>query len=115
MQNELAFLSWTAFKRMAPAVVRLEIGRLGGVIRQVRDDVDLYNALVVARYELKRFVTCIAQADAGSFETTCVPHLDRALMILSLEAASRNGQTVETLDYIINRLRYVHDRIAFIY
>ncbi|GIV60156.1 MAG: hypothetical protein KatS3mg043_1245 [Rhodothermaceae bacterium] len=112
--NELDFVPWDAFRRMAPAVVGLELRRLEGLLAAPPDDLDAYNALVRARFELKRFVDRLAEASRETAAATCGPHLQAALLALSL-APVLDPETRQTLHYIADRLTYVHDRLRLVY
>jgi hypothetical protein len=115
MHNELAYLSWTAFQRMAPAIVRLEVDRVDALLRDAGGDDALCEALARARGALECFTAGLAHARPRTVETACAPHLRAALVVLSLEASAREGPEAGTLRYIVDRLRYVHDRMDFIY
>lgn len=115
VENELQFVGWTEFRRMVPSIVQLEISRLGRVIEQVRDTPDLCNALVKARFELKTFVACLPQADRKTLEETCAPHLEAALLTISVQTGTADESTAETLRYIADRLNHVYDRMELIY
>lgn len=115
VENELQFVGWDKFQRMVPSIVQLEISRLDRVIDATRDDSDLCNALVKARFELKQFVACLQGADKGMLETTCAPHLESALLTVSVQSEASDEDTADTLRYIADRLRHVHDRMELIY
>ena len=140
VQNELHFLTWAAFRQMAPAIVRLEIRRLGRVLPRHVDEPAFYEGLVRARYELNRFVETLPVAGA---EADCTRHLEAALLALSMLpgapeagpgptlARSGSGPADEldaeqledaleadlaaTVRYTLGRLTYVHDRVPLLY
>lgn len=115
VENELQFVGWKEFQQMVPSIVQLEISRLARVIERVRDRPDLCNALVKARFELNAFVTCLRHADKKSLEETCAPHLQAALLTVSVQAAELDGDAAATLRYIADRLSHVNDRMELIY
>jgi len=112
--NEIQFLSWTKFRQMAPSILQLEVTRLGTLIDASGDTTDFRNALVKARFEVKQFIACLQQADKENVEA-CAPHLQTALLNVSLVHTHRDEATAARLDYVINRLKYVNDRIGLIY
>ena len=113
--NELQFLSWNEFRQMAPSILQLEVTRLGTLIDTSGKATDFRNALVKARFEVKRFVACLEQADKETVEDACAAHLQAALLNVSLVHTNRDEATAARLDYVIDRLKYVNDRIALIY
>lgn len=115
VENELQFVGWKAFKQMVPSIVRLEISRLERLIQQVRSEPDRCNALVKARFELKTFVARLQQAEKATLEETCAPHLQAALLAVSMTPGERDDDTAERLRYIADRLHHVHDRMEMIY
>lgn len=115
VENELQFVGWKEFKQMVPSIVQLEISRLDCIIERVRDDPDRCNALVKARFELKKFVACLQQAEKETLEETCAPHLQAALLAVSMTPGEQGDDTAKRLRYIIDRLNHVHDRMEMIY
>ena len=115
VENELQFVGWKEFQQMVPSIVQLEISRLSRVIERMRKTPDRCNALVKARFELNKFVTCLQQADKTSLEDTCAPHLQAALLAISMQAAELDGDDAATLRYIADRLSHVNDRMELIY
>ena len=115
VENEIQFLSWDEFKQMAPSILQLEVTRLGTLIDAVGEATDFRNALVKARFEVKQFITCVHEAEKKAVENTCTPHLQVALLNISLVNTHRDEETTATLAYVIDRLTYVIDRIPLIY
>ena len=115
VENELQFLSWTEFRQMAPSILQLEVTRLGTLIDASGGATDFRNALVKARFEVKQFIACVQQAEKETVEEVCAPHLQAALLNVSLVNTNRDEETTATLHYVIDRLKYVNDRIALIY
>lgn len=113
--NEVEFLRWEEFRQMAPAIIQLEISRLGEMIESLQADSDFRNALVKARFELKRFIDCLAGCGKESLEETCAGHLRNAMISLGLETSGPDQRTVRLRDYILDRLNHVHERIRLIY
>ncbi len=115
VENEIQFLSWTEFRQMAPSILQLEVTRLGTVIDASRGATDFRNVLVKARFEVKQFIACVQQAEQETVEEACVPHLQAALLNVSLVNTNRDEETTAALHYVMDRLNYVNDRIALIY
>ncbi len=113
--NEIEFLSWREFRQMAPSIIQLEITRIGNLIDQSGDDTDFRNRLVKARYELRKFTECLNRADKTSFQYQCSAHLQTAVLTISVNSENLDQKTAETLQYILERLRYVNNRIQLIY
>lgn len=115
VENEIQFLSWEEFRQMVPSILGLEVTRLGTLIDAAGGATDYRNALVKARFEVKRFIACVQDAEKDMVEDACALHLQTALLNISLVNANRDPKTAATLVYIIDRLNYVNDRIALIY
>ncbi len=115
VENEIQFLSWTEFRQMAPSILQLEMTRLGTLIDAAGGATDFRNALVKARFEVKQFIACVQQAEQETVEEACAPHLQAALLNVSLVNTNRDEETTATLNYVMDRLKYVHDRIPLIY
>lgn len=113
--NEIQFVSWAEFKQMAPSILQLEVKRLGGIIGESHEDTDFHNSMVRARFALQRFIACIKNAQKAPVEEVCVEHLREAIMNSSVRPESLEERTHATLDYVVARLNYVHDRIRLIY
>lgn len=111
----MEFLSWEEFRQMAPSILQLEISRIGEIINRFPADTDFRNALVKSRFELKKFIECLAQSDKASLADNCAKHLDTAIINLAVETAGLDEKTVQTRDYILDRLNYVYKRIPLIY
>ncbi len=111
IKNEIQFLSWEEFQQMAPSILTLEVTRLAGLIRET-GALDIRNPLAKARVELKRFIACVQHVNKEEMEQTCSPHLLSAIIGVSLA-----GENMEqpTLNYVLDRLRYVQERIPYIY
>ena len=114
--NELDFVGWKEFRRMAPAVVALEVSRLDRLISALEPGCAEYNALVRTRYELRRFADGLAAASRESLADRR-EHLNRALLAATLisENVQTNAIQPEAVQYVIHRLRYIHQRLDLIY
>lgn len=110
--NELEYISWKEFRKMAPAIIRLEINRTGKLLKEFHSDSDMYNTLIKTRYELTQFVQCLEQTNGPPLPDSCSGHLSKAILNLSLEDA---GEMSDEIQYILGRLKYVYDRIEMIY
>jgi hypothetical protein len=113
--NELEFVSWRQFHRMAPSIMRLEISRLGDLIRQSGADLDLRNALVRVRYELMEFLVDVQNCSDGNLSSGVTEHLDAAIVNLPLDQVEPGSDFHVSLRYILDRLRSIQQRIDFIY
>ena len=113
--NEIEFLSWKAFKQMAPSIIQLEISRIGAIINNPKTHIDFRNVLVRARFELKRFQECLHQAAGPPLRVSCVVHLRTAIMCLSISNQIQDKKTGATLKYICDRLNSVMKRIDLIF
>lgn len=111
--NELPYISWSEFKKMAPPVIKLEISHIAKLIDQVQSGSDIYNPLIKARYELSHFVNDLEQIDTSPLPDSCTEHLSKAILNLSLEDADE--EISKTIHYILDRLNYVYNRIEMIY
>ncbi|HEY5565592.1 MAG TPA: hypothetical protein VIL33_08375 [Rhodothermia bacterium] len=110
--NELGFVPWRSFQRMAPSILQLEVTRLGELI-SAAGALDIRNALVKSRYELTAFIAALEKE--GSPDKLETSRLQAAIVNLPLEYPGIDSETGETLAYILNRLQYVHNRIRFVY
>lgn len=113
--NEVEFLRWEEFRQMAPAIIQLEISRLGEIIEGFPADSDFRNALVKARFELKKFSECLARATKEDLENLCAGHLRNAIISLGLESSGPDQLPPQLRDYILERLNFVHERIQLLY
>jgi hypothetical protein len=113
--NELEFLSWPEFKRMAPSVIRLEITRLGKLIDQFPPESEFRNILVKARFELTKFVDDLQKTARPPLTDFCISHLQAAILALSIGKNQLAEAPAAALDYILERLNYVYQRINLIY
>lgn len=114
VENELQFVDWEEFQEMVPSILQLEISRLNRTIEEV-EDAETTEALVGARKKLDAFVACLASADKDTLESTCAPHLEGAMLTLSIQADEETGETADTLQYIVDRINHVHDRMELVY
>jgi hypothetical protein len=115
VENEIQYLSWGEFRQMAPTILQLEITRLETLMPVVQGNIDHYNALIRARFELKQCVARLEAADRASVEAACTPHLGRALLALSFAQDELDAAAAHTLRYIADRIQYIYHRIALIY
>ena len=113
--NEIGFLSWEEFKKMGPSIIQLEISRVSQLIKTYGIDSNFHNALVSSRFELKKFIECLTQADKENVESYCSSHLQTAILSLSFSDVRRDDRLLQTVDYILDRLNYVFKRIQLIY
>lgn len=112
--NEIDFVGWPEFQRMAPTVVGLEIGRLERLIAESDVGSDSYNTLVRSRYALRRFIDGIESSGKDSAAQRG-EHLEQALLNLSAAHETADDRPAEVLRYIAHRLTYIHNRLRLIY
>ncbi len=142
--NEIQFLSWNEFSRMAPSILKLEVTRMSALVHQAGGNIEFRNALVRSRFALQRFIDCIEQhgieqhgieqhgivtgaeqcgnnpsgrdhSDRDDFAERCSKHLTEALMSLPPVHRDTDESMAHTLDYIADRLNDVYRRIPLIY
>ena len=113
--NELEFVSWRQFDRMAPSIMRLEISRLGDLIRRAGTNLEMRNALVKVRYELLEFLVEFEKCSDGNLSVSVTERLNAAIVNLPLDQADPDGEFHASLRYILDRLRSIQKRIDFIY
>lgn len=112
--NEIDFVGWPEFRRMAPTVVGLEIGRLDRLLHAGDIGSEFYNALVRTRYALRNFIDGIETSEKDSVIQRAT-HLEQALLGLSTAVEHGAEQKTETIRYIAHRLTYIHNRLKLIY
>lgn len=106
VENEVQYIPVEQFRQMVPPILGLEVRRLSRWIATQDPDSDLRNQVVKIRYELSRFIACMEESNDLS---SCEPFLDAAL----LNAAMLSDRS--EMEYVIDRLRYVRDRIPYTY
>jgi hypothetical protein len=112
--NELDFVGWKEFRRMAPAVVGLELGRIERLIASDEIGSDTYNSLVGVRFSLKKFSDGLDLAGRESLPDRAA-HLRHALLAVSMLAGTVSDDSAETLRYVSLRLNFIHNRINLVY
>lgn len=110
MPNEIQFLRADNFRQMAPPILRLEVDRLAGLIDGLGADLEARNALVRARFALARFIGAIEAAEEAD-----PADLEAILIHLALPEAHLDAEQRGVLHYVVDRLRYVHDRLPLLY
>jgi hypothetical protein len=113
--NEVQFLSWTECREMAPSILQLEITRLGTLLAAPAGHGEIRNSLVRARFEIQEFVSRLEQTTREMVEAACLPHLQVAIVSLSVLPDDIDEQTRATCGYVLDRLQYVHHRIRLLY
>ena len=113
--NELEFLNWAEFKKMAPSIIQLEVSRIDKMIDSQETGSDFYNALVKSKFDLNKFIKCFKKVEKAVFEKRCISHLQSAIFNLSLKSANLDRNIAVTIDYTVDRLKYIYDRIGLIY
>lgn len=113
--NELDFVSWEEFRQMAPSITQLEVSRIGKLLKNLEPGSETHSVLVKARYELRCFGKCILAAALRKDAAGCLEHLRLAIINLSFHDKDLDEPAIEIRNYILDRIRYVHDRIGLIY
>lgn len=113
--NEIEYVPWDRFRRMAPSILRLEISRLDELVRAVGNDLEIRNALVKVRYELSGFLVELDRAAGDRLPADAVQHLEAAIVNLPLDRIDPETELHAAVSYILDRLRSVHKRIDLIY
>ena len=108
--NEIEYISWREFKEMAPAILQLEIGHITKVLPACKDDIEVYNALVSARYAARQFAACLQKTEAAPLEDACLAHLNTAILKLTAAAAGCAGKERQTIHYIAEHLQAIATR-----
>lgn len=111
VENEIQYLSWKEFQQMTPSILALEITRLAGILEKQGLAIEQRNALVRARFELRRFVECVARARPKEV-SGCSRHLASAILATALVHGEMDSAE---LSYVMDRLNYVQERMAYIY
>jgi hypothetical protein len=111
--NELEYISWKEFKKMAPSIIKLEINRIGKLINTFAPESDIHNDLIKVRYELSQFIECLDQTVSLPLSDSCTGHLSKAILNLSPLNVKENN--LEIIHNILDRLNYVYNRIEMIY
>ena len=113
--NEIQFLSWDKFKSMAPSIVQLEITRITKLMRTGKLDLEDHNALVRVRFALKQFANCLEDAQKDTMQEACGPFVTQALMSMPEPASIEDADMAETLTYVVDRIKDLHQRIPLVY
>ncbi len=113
--NELAFMRWNDFRKMAPSILKLEIRRLTQLIQRPDQDTELHNALVRARFEVKTLVQELENSETRMEPDQYTSRLSRAVLSLSGIRHLCDAETGEIIDYILDRLNDIYNRLKLIY
>ena len=113
--NEIEYVGWKEFRKMAPSILQLEVTRLGRLMRDYDLELDVHNAFVKGRYELKQFVKALPLIEDKEIAQESIESLGNAIMAVSVEHASIKGDIAEIQAYILDRLNYVYNRIKLVY
>jgi len=105
--NELEFLSWKEFQQMGPAIIQLEITRISKLLRQFTSEMDFYNALVKARFELNQFIAGVEKTTQAPLPNDCSDPLRRAIVAISMQEIELDEDADQTLQYVLDRLKII--------
>ncbi len=100
---------------MAPSILQLEVTRLGRMLRDYDLELEVHNAFVKGRYELKKFVEELPGIEDKKIARESIEPLGNAIMAVSIEHESIQGDVAEIQAYILDRLNDVYDRIQLVY
>ena len=109
VENEIHYLSFQEFRQMAPAILDLEVKRLAGLIDDAHDAER--NDLVWARHNVMESVAAIERRHRDRLASDCAPLLEAAMITIGL-LTDRVDRA--TLQYVLDRLAYVRDRIPYV-
>lgn len=109
--NELDFLDRAEFLMMGPPIVKLEVKRIERLLLGNDLDEAVRHGLQRARLELVRFVTALEDAPTNLDMEALSDNLRRAVLNIAIHANYEDGQ----VRYVLDRLRYVHNRMSLIY
>ncbi len=108
VENEIQYVPWKQFQQMVPSILGLEITRLSRHLRAENPLTSERNIIVKVRFDIRRFIDCVARVGEQDVQR-CAEHLTSAL----LNAALLPEHPI--LMYVIDRLKYVRDRMPYIY
>ena len=111
VENEIQYLSWKEFQRMTPAILSLEVTRLGEILAEEEWTLSRRNELVRARYALRQFIDCVAKSMHSEVDS-CSRLIESSY--LHAAAVAREA-SMPSLDYVVDRLRTIRARMSYIY
>ncbi len=100
---------------MAPIILQLEVTRISEFLQSSSLDVDVYNALVGARYHMRKCIEYIESTEKEAARAECERFLSRSLLNMPPLRPEFDAETTETIEYIVDRLTYLYHRIPLIY
>jgi len=113
--NELEFTNWNDFRRMAPAIIQLEISRLGKIISSLKATNNTHNLLVKARFDLTQFQNHIKESDEGKIIESQMEKLYSALMCVSRAYEDSDENLKSKITYINDRLTDLINKSQMLY
>ena len=108
VENEIQYVPWRQFQQMVPSIMGLEVSRLTRCLSHDSLSEHDYNLVVKVRFDLRRFIRCVAEVSCEDVQQ-CSEHLNSALFNALL--LPDHGD----FDYVIDRIRYVRNRMPYIY
>ncbi len=111
VENEIQYLSWKEFQQMTPAILSLEVTRLGKLLAEDRWTLVDRNELVRARHALLLFIHCVSEAKRPDLES-CSSLIEASYLHA---AAVARDVSLPALDYVVDRLRTIRGRMSYIY
>lgn len=113
--NELEFTNIADFKRMAPAIIQLEISRISKITDSLEAPEQVHNSLVKARYKLLNFKETFNNIKFEKINQDSMKELFSALYIISSAADFSNGELKSKIIYIIDRLNDFINKCHMLY
>lgn len=101
--NEVHFIEHDEFAQKAPAIVQLEISRLGDMIHGNEPGSNLHTTLVTVRYHLSLFHDELNR----EMNAVSIEHLNAAIVSLSFPESEIAETTRDTMVYVADRLGYI--------
>jgi hypothetical protein len=105
--NEEHFVTVEEFRQNAPAVVKLEINRLTGVLESLDFGSNTYNEIVFTRHLLMKVTTEIDSSTGVYLQPNILVLLESAMLRMSAETNSCESDLAAVLEYTMNRLDYL--------
>ena len=113
--NELEFLSWSQFQKMAPAIVRLEARQLQRIQPQAVDCRELNTAIAWAIVTLRELATSIEQSPSAQAAYQCSGWLERAVLAITFAAGKAPAPMLPVLQNVLDHLGALQKRWMLLY
>lgn len=113
--NELEFTNWKDFKRMAPTIIQLEIGRISEMIDSFETPGYIHNHLVKARFDLKIFLDKLQKQTNNKLSESDLSPLRSAIICISNIQIKQNEKVHFKMTYILDRLNDLLNKCKMVY